>query len=232
MPVAVEFLRYGDGFTQLQAALYARAQGNDPPATYALGYFDQNPASGEPNHARAFAFFNRAAALNHLQAIEATGTAYRDGRGIEKNTLEAAKWYRRAAERGLPAAMVGLANLIVDGQVGPADPVEAFRLLQRAAAGGSALAHYRLAGYFDAGRGTTQDREAGARHLVEAARGATPDIATFIGTDLAKWNPSAELITALQRQLSEAGVYQGPRDGRLSLDVTAALGRLPGGAAR
>jgi hypothetical protein len=231
MPVMLEFWRYAGGFPQLQAALYARAQANDPSATYVLGYFEQNPASGEPNHARAFAFFLRAAALNHLDAIEAIARAYRDGRGVEKNSLEAAKWFRRAADAGLPAAMYNLANLVVDGQVGPADPVEAFRLMQRAAASGYAMAHYRLASYFDFGRGTIRDPQAGARHLLAAAR-AAPDMPHFVGSDLAKWNPSSELIMALQQQLSEAGLYQGPRDGKLSPDLTAALARLPPGTAR
>jgi hypothetical protein len=231
MPVVLELWRHAGGFPQLQAALFARAQQNDPAATYVLGWLEAVPPTGEPNHARAFAFYHRAAALNHLQATEATANAYRDGRGTEKNVLEAAKWYRRAADAGSPAAMYNLASLVVDGQVGPADPAEAFRLMQRAAAGGYAMAHYRLAGYFDSGRGTARDPQAGARHLLAAAR-AGPEMPLFVGTDLAKTNPSTELITALQQQLAEAGVYQGPRDGKLSLDVTAALGRLQSGAAR
>jgi TPR repeat protein len=101
--------------------------------------------------------------------------------------------------------------------------------MQRAAAGGVAPAHYLLANYLDTGHGTVRDREAGARHFVEAARGGDRDALiqfTAEGISTSKWKPSAELITALQRRLAEAGVYNGPLDGRTSADVAAALSRL------
>jgi TPR repeat protein len=128
--------------------------------------------------------------------------------------------------------MYNLGLMFADGALGPADPPGAFRWMQRAAAGGHATASYHLASYYDAGHGVAQDRETGARHLVEAARTGTPELVTYISSANAKWKPSTDLIAALQRRLIEAGAYQGPVDGKLSPDLTAALTRLQRGSAQ
>jgi TPR repeat protein len=225
----LEFWRYRDGFAQLQADLWRRAQANEAVATYVLGYLERNPEAGNPDHARAFGFFHRAAALGHVRAMEMVGFAYRAGRGTDKNLAEATKWYRRAAEAGSAGGMVSLGILIATGEAGAPDPAEAFRWFERSAAGGNAAAHYLMANYLDTGRGTARDRDAGAKHLIEAARGGSIDALTQFTSDTSKWRPSAEFISALQRRLAEAGAYHGPLDGRPSADVAAALSRLQSG---
>lgn len=227
--IKLELWRYGEGFARLQAALYRRAQENDAGATYALGYFQRNSGAGEARHAEAFGFFHRAAALGHVRAMEMTAHAYRDGRGTDKNPTEAAKWYRRAADAGSAMGAFSLGMLIATGQTGPMDAPEAFRLMQRAAAGGIASAHYLLANYLDIGRGTGRDREAAARHFVEAARNGSQDALTQFTAGTSKWKPSPEFISALQRRLQEARTYSGPVDGQVTPELTAAFARLQPG---
>lgn len=49
------------------------------------------------------------------------GVMYANGQGIEKDYEEAAKWYRKAAEQGIPQAQYRLANLYVEGKGVPQD---------------------------------------------------------------------------------------------------------------
>jgi TPR repeat protein len=164
--------------------------------------------------------------------MEMTGNAYREGRGTARDPPEAAKWYRRAADAGSAMGAFSLGMLIGTGEAGPKDAPEVVRLMQRAAAGGVASAHYVLANYLDVGHGTGRDREAAARHFVEAARGGSRDALiqfTAAGSGMSRWKPSPELVSALQRQLREAGAYSGPVDGQVTPDFTAVFARLQPG---
>ena len=65
---------------------------------------------------------------------------YEAGRGVHQDDAEAAIWYRKAAERGLPDAQAQLGTMIGAGQGVPRDFVEAYLWLELAAAQGLALA--------------------------------------------------------------------------------------------
>lgn len=228
-PMKLEVWRYRDGLRQLESALWQRAQSNDAGATFVLGIFEQYPASGPPNHNRAFAYFHRAAALGHLRAMESTGLAYQTGRGAEKNPAEAEKWHRRSIERGSASGMFNLALLIDEGLPGRAGEAEAFRLMEGAASRGMLAAYYQLAKWSDLGRGTARNPAAGAQHLFDAVRKGSVDSLTSFPRDSRGWKPSAEFVAALQRLLRDAGVYHGPLDSTLSPEVIAGLTRLQKG---
>ena len=58
---------------------------------------------------------------------------YEKGQGVPQDFTEASKWYRRAAEQGLPEAQVNLGVLYYDGRGVPQDYVLAHMWLSLAA---------------------------------------------------------------------------------------------------
>lgn len=83
------------------------------------------------------------------------------GLGMPRNEKEAAEWYRRAAEQGVPEAQFQYALLLVDGRVVKKDKSEAFALMEAAAEGGNALAQFNFAQML-------VDRDPGAKGMVRA----------------------------------------------------------------
>ncbi|MBU4290605.1 MAG: SEL1-like repeat protein [Verrucomicrobia bacterium] len=81
----------------------------------------------------------------------------------ETNYVEAAKWFRKAAEQGDATAQFNLAACYHNGQGVPTNYVEAVKWFRLAAEQGDAKAQYNLAVYYDNGRG-------GATNHVEAAK--------------------------------------------------------------
>lgn len=67
------------------------------------------------------------------------------GLGVPRNEAEAAKWYQRAAEQGLPEAQFQYALLLIDGRFVKKDKQEAFALMEAAAEAGNALAQFNFA---------------------------------------------------------------------------------------
>lgn len=67
------------------------------------------------------------------------------GLGLARNEKEAAEWYRRAAEQGVPEAQFQYALLLVDGRYVEKDKNEAFALMEAAAEAGNALAQFNFA---------------------------------------------------------------------------------------
>ncbi|HLG89244.1 MAG TPA: tetratricopeptide repeat protein [Alphaproteobacteria bacterium] len=55
------------------------------------------------------------------------GVMYDQGHGVGMNKAEAARWYLKAAERGMSPAMLNLGNIIVLSSRGPADMVSAYK---------------------------------------------------------------------------------------------------------
>ncbi len=67
------------------------------------------------------------------------------GLGTKKNEAEAAKWYQRAAEQGVPEAQFQYALLMLDGRFVTKDPQGAYALMQSAAEAGNHLAQFNFA---------------------------------------------------------------------------------------
>jgi uncharacterized protein len=70
---------------------------------------------------------------------------YARGLGIRRNATEAANWYERAAEKGMPEAEFQYALILLDGEFRPKDETRAFELMKRAADGGSRFAQFNYA---------------------------------------------------------------------------------------
>jgi localization factor PodJL len=87
---------------------------------------------------------NAAVAGDAAAAFE-IGARYAEGRGVPINLEEAARWYERAANKGLPPAQFRYASLLEKGQGVRKDLAQARRLYLAAAGKGNAKAMHNLA---------------------------------------------------------------------------------------
>ena len=55
-----------------------------------------DPVSGQPNLAKAFEWFSRAAEQGMSGSCATLGMMYENGNGVEKDAAKAREWYRRA----------------------------------------------------------------------------------------------------------------------------------------
>jgi hypothetical protein len=84
-----------------------------------------------------------------------------NGDGVEKDPVEAVKWYRKAAEQGHADAQVNLGECFMNGQGVAKDPVDAVKWYRKAAEQGLAIAQLSLGVCFNYGQGV-------AKNLTEA----------------------------------------------------------------
>ena len=73
------------------------------------------------------------------------GGFYQDGVGVAKDTAEAAKWFRRAAEQGHAEAQYALGSLYCEGEGIEKNMIEAVKWLRKAAEQGHQAAKEKLA---------------------------------------------------------------------------------------
>ncbi|KAI9348458.1 TPR repeat protein [Zopfochytrium polystomum] len=68
------------------------------------------------------------------------GLMYLNGEGVAKDDAEAARWFRKAAKRGLACGQRNLGVLCLEGRGVRRDPFEARKWLEKAAEQGDATA--------------------------------------------------------------------------------------------
>ena len=88
-------------------------------------------AAGRPE--KALQHFSAAANQGNVNAQYYVGLMHANGEGTKRDFREAAKWYRKAAARNQPDALVNLARLHVMGLGVDADAQKAVELFGRAA---------------------------------------------------------------------------------------------------
>jgi TPR repeat protein len=66
-------------------------------------------------------------------AAASLGDLYAEGRGVTQDYSEAARWYRRAAERGHPGGQNRLAHAYLNSKGVSGDPVQGYAWLELAA---------------------------------------------------------------------------------------------------
>lgn len=79
-----------------------------------------------------------------LQTPIRIATSYEEGKGVDVDKKEALAWYRKAAERGNPAAALKLAQTLERGDGVDADPWKAAEWYRKAAEAGQVEAQFRL----------------------------------------------------------------------------------------
>ena len=94
------------------------------------------------------------------------GASYAGGTGVQKSDVDAAKWFRRAADQGVVFAQLNLGLLYAAGNGVPQDSVEALKWYTLAASGPSpqifSLSRNRLSGEL-----TDQQKAEAARRAAE-----------------------------------------------------------------
>ena len=158
---------------QGRAWLEEAARKGEPAASYNLALLLL--ATGkQADLLRAVALLRTAAEAEVADAQHALGSLYLKGRGVPRDTAEAARWFFRAAGNGNLAGEVEYAILLFNGEGVPKNEALAARYFRHAASNGSAIAQNRLARLYAAGRGVPKSLvEAAAWHLVAAGQGLT-----------------------------------------------------------
>ncbi|MBF0501904.1 MAG: sel1 repeat family protein [Candidatus Riflebacteria bacterium] len=103
------------------------------------------------------------------------GLIFKYGLGVATNTSEAGNWYRKAAEGGIPTAMVSLGKLLQEGDGCSKDEVEAFRWFERSAKLKNTDGLFETGMCFYKGKGAAQDFSQ-ARQYFEAAGKEGPNV--------------------------------------------------------
>lgn len=125
-----------------------------------------------PRDARAaFGWFMRAAAQQHLMALNMVGRCYDLGQGTAVDKARAAECFRVAAERGLTEAMYNYATLLALGDGVAEDKPAALVWLRRAARQGFAKAENFVGSFHEDGWATPVDLLAAAQCYRRAAHG-------------------------------------------------------------
>lgn len=147
------------------------AQRGEATAAYNLALIQL--ADGGPDDLRAaFANLRRAAEAEIPPAQHALGVLYLQGRGVAKDTTQAANWFRRAADNGDLPGEVEFAIRLFNGDGVAKDEARAARYFLHAARRGNAIAQNRVAKLYLLGRGLPKNLvEAAAWNLAAAAQG-------------------------------------------------------------
>lgn len=133
------------------------------------------------DYAAAFKTWEPLAKAGDGRAQLGLGTLYESGQGVPAVDVNLAlKWYRAAAERGVPGARNNLGVLLANGHGTPIDPRAACELWRDAASKGYAPAEFNLALAHERGFGVPQDLEAAARLYASAGNHGLADAAFAI----------------------------------------------------
>jgi hypothetical protein len=106
----------------------------------------------------------------HVQQELKLGGDFLVGRGVPKDPVRSAYWYRKAADQGNPEAQAELGYFYSAGIGVQANPAEAAKWFVRAMAGGSNTAKLNLAVMYLKGRGVRRDLHLGIDLLNELAK--------------------------------------------------------------
>ena len=127
---------------------------------------------------------------------------------------EALRWNCKSADMGDATAMRMLGVMHRDGRGLPKDEPEAVRWFHKSAQAGDAVAMRSLATMYLEGAGTSRDPAAGAQWTVKALRAGDSRSLADMSAKFNAWGE--EFRRELQRNLKDAGFYDGPLDGSYS----------------
>ena len=91
------------------------------------------------------------AAAGDVSAQFELGKIFAAGKGVERDEVQAASWFKRAAEGGSAEAQTNYAAMLFQGQGLEKDQAEAVRLYEKAASNGAVLAQFTLAQLYERG---------------------------------------------------------------------------------
>eukprot|EP00729_Bicosta_minor_P006998 gene6998-biopygen5172 len=114
--------------------------------------------SGEENFKRLWKLVHDRSPGRHTLAAQCSlGAMYNNGEGVQRNHVEAAKWYRKPAEAGDADAQFNIGVMYGNGTGVEQDCVEAAKWYQKSAEAGYAMAQHNLGIMHAKGLGVAQD---------------------------------------------------------------------------
>ena len=154
------------------------------------------------------------------------GIAYFEGVGVDTDTIEAIKWFRRAADQGLAEAqyLIGWAYKTGIGGM-PKDAAEAFSWFQKAANQGLAEAEGALGNAYYFGVGVPQDRADGVRWLARAAKQGIAEAQVGLGMIYSEGNQDVKRDEAEAVRLFQNAAQQGNVNAQAFLAVAFLQGK-------
>jgi len=152
-------------------ALFEKAaRAGDGEAAFELGELYRKQVVGmAPRPALAWPWYKRAAEKKHAKAALMLGLLAKNGEGVARDDIEAAKWLSVASELGEQHAMFLLYNAYKDGLGVPQDLAKARQLLEESADRDYPPALQELAMTVQSGDALTPKDEARAGHLLKEA---------------------------------------------------------------
>ncbi len=214
--------RYPEAIASYQkaaAAGYTSAMSN-----LALSYRDGNGVKKDVG--KAIELLEKAVAAGNPLAMDNLAVIYRDGNVVKKDIGKAKELFERAVAAGNPLAMNHLAYLYREGDGVKKDMGKAVELYESAAATGHTDSMSNLASFYDEGRGVEKDPSRAVAFLVGSLRGRSSFSRDQMRSNSRAW--SIETRRALQQQLKDAGVYDGPIDGSFGPATQAAIDKIYG----
>ena len=137
------------------------------------------------NYARAYLALLPMANNGDARAQYLLGEMSDNGLGpVQLNVEEAARWYRRAAEKNNADAQFALANAYSIGRGVPVNPQQAMKWLTQAAKNGHVTAMMSLAGLYETGLGEARDPAKAAEWTLSAARAGSVNALYLYGVRL------------------------------------------------
>ena len=131
------------------------------------------------------------------------GVSYERGAGVPQDSVEAAKWYRLAAEQGNASAQFILGSLHLGGRHVPQDYDKAVKWLRLAAEQGYAIAQVVLGSLYLKGVGVPQD-------YVQAHMWFNLAAASY-STDEARRDVAVSKLNAVAKAMTPAQVAEAER---------------------
>ncbi len=147
------------------------------------------------DYVTAYVIWEQLARENDLAAMRNTAHLLRQGKGVEKDSKRAFRFYLEAAEKGLVTAMANVAEMYLDGEGVERNPQAAAAWYANAATAGLSIAQMKLSEMYEQGIGVERSPERSRALLERAARnGYVPAQAKLktMGVPVADADPAAQ----------------------------------------
>ena len=132
------------------------------------------------------AALREAAMTGDARALFEIGNRYMEGRGVQADLAEAAKWYEQSATKGFAPALYRMGNFNEKGLGMPRNLTKAIDWYQQAAKQGNASAMHNLAVLFASGANGSPDNASAVRWFTDAAELGVKDSQYNLGILAAK----------------------------------------------
>lgn len=182
-----------------------------------------DPKSPSSTKAALFPRLLELARAGNVKAIELCGACYWQGNGVEKDPVEASRWFEKGATLDNSRSMLGLGNCYEQGIRVPRDSNKATEWWRKAAAKGEPLAMSRLGEYYNA----QQDIKQAMNWWQQAADLGVPEAMTNLGIHHAA-GTAGEKNAAKAVELWENAVKLGEPRAMAELGYLYFNGEVPG----